>query len=226
MRKLIIYITFIVFLISCIDEPIFFAPEPAILTFPLKNESCNTGLVLSETKSTITFRWENAKNATRYELSVKNLLTNQVVVYKTTLALLAVELNRNTPYSWFVNSFNENSLPIKSEEWKFYNAGVATTSFSPFPAEIVVPKMGETLMAENSTINLIWSGLDLDNDISSYDIYFGTSANPPFYKNSTSSAGNSTRVQVGSNTTYYWKIITKDSKGSSSDSGIFKFTVI
>lgn len=226
MRKLITYILFSGLLFSCVNEPIVYSPDPTILSLPLKNEACNSGLITSTTKSTVNFVWKTAKNTTSYELNIKNLLTNEILVYKTTSISLAVELNRNTPYSWFVNSYNKNSVGIKSEVWKFYNAGEAITSYLPFPAEIVVPKMDETLLADNSTVNLIWSGLDIDNDISSYDVYFGTSSNPPFYKNTTSASGNSTRVQVLSNTTYYWKIITKDSKGNSSDSGVFKFTVI
>jgi hypothetical protein len=84
--------------------------------------------------------------------------------------------------------------------------------------------MGQSVTATSGKITLDWNGSDADNDISIYDIYLSTSSVPALLK-----AGEKesilTDVSVSSNTTYYWKVISKDSKGNTSDSGIYQFKI-
>lgn len=224
MRKLT-YIVALVFLVSCSKETVVNPPSSAILALPLKDETCNTGVVVSASRSTVTFTWKQSDATIGYELVIKNLITNEVITYKTPTLSLSVELNRNTPYSWYVNSLNSIAQVAKSEVWKFYNSGEAITNYSPYPAEIIAPKMDEIIAVGNGNVNLTWSGLDVDKDIVSYDIYFGTVATPPLFKTNTVIEGSSIQVSVTSKTTYYWKVITKDKQGNRSESGIFKFNI-
>ena len=54
--------------------------------------------------------------------------------------------------------------------------------------------------------------------------YLGTSTTPPILTSKITS--NTVKdVSVKANTTYYWKVITRDSKGNVSDSGIIQFMV-
>ena len=225
MKNLIIYCSCLIFLFSCKTEKIINPPEKVIQTSPLKNETCFTGVILSSTKNSVNFKWQPANYTDNYELVVTNLITNEIVSLKSTSTSLVVDLNRNTPYSWFVNSLNKNSIATKSEVWKFYNAGEALTNYAPYPAEIIAPKMNEQLTLGSGSVNLLWSGLDVDNDISNYKIYFGTLATPPLFKTNLVSEGSSIRVTISSNTTYFWKIITTDKQGNSSESGLFQFKV-
>jgi hypothetical protein len=224
MRKLI-YIITLGILFSCTKETLESPPSSADLELPLKDETCNTGIVVSKTRSTVTFTWKQANSTTRYELVIKNLITNEVVSYKTPTLSLSVELNRNTPYSWYVNSLNSTPQVAKSEVWKFYNSGEAITNYSPYPAEIISPKMDEIFAAGTANVNLTWAGLDVDKDIVNYDVYFGTATTPPLLRTITVNQGSSLQVSVTTKTTYYWKVITKDKEGNRSDSGIFKFTL-
>lgn len=198
-------------------------PQPAVLTYPVQNSVCTSGTIISTTKSTITFTWNSASNTDNYELSIKNLLTNAVTTLNASSNQLSVSLDRDMPYSWYVLSkSNSVSTTVKSEVWKFYNAGTGTVSHPPFPADNLANVFGQG--AALGTANLTWAASDPDNDISGYDVYFGTTSTPASYKvGITDKFLNG--IAVTSGTTYYWKVITKDLAGNTSDSGIFQFKV-
>jgi len=201
-------------------------PEKAILTFPVDNTICAEGKIISTTESTINFTWNSSINTDEYEFSLKNLITGVSITKLVNTTNIELSLLRNTPYSWFVSSKNaKNTFVAKSDTWKFYNSGPGSISYSPFPAEIITPKKGESVQQISGNINLEWKGSDVDGDIINYDIYFGNSLIPPILI----SKINSTTIKdvpVKENITYYWKVITRDSKGNLSDSGLYQFLVI
>ena len=200
------------------------APTAATLSSPVNNEACTTGTVISETESRITFSWLAGTNADSYELVVTNLLnqTQQIQAAISTTAELT--LKRNTPYSWYVLSkSSKNPTTANSTTWKFYNAGPASSTYPPYPAEIVSPTLGQNLTPINGKINLQWRGSDADNDIINYDIYLGTSGTNLTLIKSQHTTSTLADVAVNANTTYYWKVITRDAKGNTSDSGLFEF---
>lgn len=229
MRKRLILFISIWFLLACSDKnkeasPDAPAPVKTSLLFPLQNEACTSGTVVSETKSSLVFRWNTAENTDSYEVVLKNLATQaeSKIVVKETQA--EVTLDRNTPYSWQVISKSSKSNKIaQSDVWKFYNAGPGISSYAPFPAEIVSPTFAQEISASNGKITLRWNGSDVDNDIVGYTIYFGKSQTPPLFINDL--LENTLTVDVTSNTTYYWKIITKDRQANSSDSRVYQFKV-
>jgi len=70
---------------------------------------------------------------------------------------------------------------------------------------------------------LSWTCTDPDGDTLTYDIYFGTSSNPPLVKSEhTSTTYNLGTLDYG--TTYYWKIVAKDGKGGVTEGPIWSFT--
>lgn len=200
-------------------------PVAAILTAPASNSTCTVGTVVSSTVSMVQFTWTASINTESYELTVKNLLDNTTTVQTTTATQLQVNLNRNTPYGWWVTlKSSKSSTASKSEVWKFYNSGIATASYAPFPADLTSPTFGQNVTATTGKITLSWNGSDVDNDIAGYDVYVGTSI------------GNMLVVQadlipttynftVTSGTMYYWKIVTKDNKGNTSISDVYQFKV-
>ena len=218
----------IVLLAGCTSDvftPQSLLPVKAALTFPAKDAICTTGTVLSATQSSITFTWNAAANTTSYEFTLKNLITAAIITQTTANTQLTITLLRNTPYSWYVTSkstkINETA---KSEVWKFYNSGPATVSYPPFPADIITPVLGQNLNAPNGKINLTWAGNDVDNDIATYDVYFGETSTPILLQaNIPTSFLND--VSVTSNKTYYWKVITKDSAGNRSSSILSQFKI-
>lgn len=201
-------------------------PGKAVLLFPAQNEACTSGTIISDTQSSIEFKWNRSDNTDSYDLVLKNLETGISSTYPTAANnQLNINLSRNTPYSWYIISKSaSNGTPIQSEVWKFYNAGPASIFYAPYPADGMVPIMGSSVTATGGKITLDWNGSDADNDIVSYNVYFGTTANPTLLSgNLVNSILND--VTVVSNTTYYWKVLTKDSKGNTSDSGNYQFRV-
>ena len=57
-----------------------------------------------------------------------------------------------------------------------------------------------------------------------FKVYLGTT-NSPSVLQSNQIASVLSNVSVSSATTYYWKVVTKDLKGNTSDSGVYSFTV-
>ena len=198
-------------------------PTKAVLSLPANNEACTTGSPISATLSSIVFKWTASQNAESYTVTIKNLETGVTTTQTTTASELPVTLARNAPYSWFVTAKTSKiATEAVSDTWKFYNVGEAASAFAPFPADMVFPKMAQRITPTAGKINLDWTGSDVDNDILNYDIYLGTSTTPALLKaGQVDSALPDVAVNAG--TTYYWKVITKDSKGNTSDSGIYVF---
>jgi hypothetical protein len=203
------------------DPPPNTDPVKAELLLPAKDAVCITGNVQSTTQSKVQFDWKDAANAQSYELSLKNLLTGATTKHTATKSEIELLLQRETPYSWSVTSLSSaSSQKPQSDVWKFYNAGEAKQYYAPFPAEIIYPTINEVVTG--AKITLKWSGSDVDNDIKSYDLYFGKTNTPSLLGN-TLAAKASYDVDVTAGSDYYWKVVTKDSVGNTSESALFRF---
>lgn len=225
------YLLIFIFLLQACGKKNTAPPPPELptavkLVFPFENYLCNVGTNITPSESTVMFEWESGENADSYELILKNATTGTVSTHPTTDKTLPIVLQRNTPYTWYVVSrSNSVSDTAHSVTWKFWNAGPAATSYAPFPAEIVSPGMAEKISATANVITLDWNGNDVDNDISGFDVYFGTNTTPALFKSDLKESVLD-NVSVSPNTIYYWKVVTKDSKGNTSDSGVYQFKVL
>ena len=231
MKKLI-YISIVSIILSCSsgggapEEKKVSNPEKAILVFPDNNSECFEGQIINSEKSTVTFRWNKANFSDSYDVRIKNLNSQSLIANTTTETSMSVTIDRGTPYSWSVISKSKNStVTATSDTWKFYNAGEAVVEHIPFPAEATEPLNGSEVIVQNNVITLKWSASDLDNDISSYTIYFGETNDPSEYQSNVTASqlGN---VSVSSGTTYYWKVKTIDAEGNASLSDVFSFKVL
>jgi hypothetical protein len=197
-------------------------PSAATLVFPENNTECNEGTINSETESTVNFRWNAAANTDTYVVILRNLENNQIINRSTAETNLDIRILRGKPYSWQVESrAGGTTQTARSDTFRFYNAGAPVESFAPFPAAAVSPGIGETVNGTSGSITLRWSGSDVDDDITEYEIYFDT-ANPPISLAATQS-GTTLDVNVVDNTTYYWQVVTRDSEGNTSTSELFQF---
>lgn len=235
MRKEILVAIILITMLGCkkskspapgVDPPVVDVPAPAkpSLTAPTQNETCFTGQSISNTQSTVAFSWNAAANAESYDVVIKNLLTNTSTTHAATQASLQVTLLKNTPYSWYVRAkTSKTAATTQSDSWKFHNAGDAVVSYAPFPAEAVSPVYAENITATNNSVTLKWTSSDVDNDIVSHTVHFGTSATPAVLNANV--VLKELNVTVTPNTIYYWKVVTKDGVGNTSDSGVFQFKV-
>jgi hypothetical protein len=200
-------------------------PEAPLLVFPLQDSECTTGQDISETVRQVTFEWQPSDNADSYTLNVVNLNTNvslQPITTQNTSASVSIE--KGIPFSWSVASRNQSSgLTAVSETWLFYNAG-SQTSYAPFPAQIIAPLSGETIILNSENqVTLKWSGADIEDDIETYEVYFSDQNPPETIFLTTDATTFEADVSVSSGLIYYWKIVTIDAEGNQSDSGIFDF---
>ena len=226
--KRFLYFGILLFGISCSNDdgppPI---PEGASLVFPIKNSECTTSISLNDKLSQVTFEWLPAKNADLYTLTVINLSSNSPQAITTAATSVALSIEKSTPFSWSVLTSNTASdITAISENWLFYNAGFQTT-YAPFPAQLLEPKSGETVLKNTANeIVLKWSGADVEDDIMQYEVFFSEQNPPVNVLLSTDNEVQATNVSVLSGTTYYWKVRTTDSEGNRSDSVVFDFRVL
>jgi len=208
---------------SITEEEPKLTPDKATLILPAQNEVCVSGTGSSATESTIVLKWNTAQDAESYEVSIKNLITSVVETKPSTATQLTISLSRGTPYSWFVVSKSKDNITATSDTWKFYNSGPGTTNYAPFPADNLLPKTGQAVPYGTGKIQLSWIGGDTDNDIKNYDVYFGTATTPPLFREKLT-AQNLTDVNVTPNTKYYWKVVTRDNQGNTSESELVQFS--
>ncbi|MBT8205158.1 MAG: hypothetical protein KJP14_08775 [Eudoraea sp.] len=226
MRKIILFCIGVL-LLGCSKDSPPKGPEAALLTFPERNSECTTGTDLNAVTSQVEFRWQTAKFTDTYELRVTNV-NSGVSQTVTTAALSArLPLEKGALHRWNVLTRNEKTEVVAtSDTWQFYNAGTET-SYAPFPAEIVSPESGASVIRDiNNEITLQWIGADVDNDIAGYEIYMDTNNPPATIVGSPSVSINSIQVTAASESVYYWKVITRDREGNTSDSGVFSFRAL
>ena len=124
-------------------------------------------------------------------------------------------MNNNTIYYWKIIAWDNWGASNSSAIWHF------STNFAPNPPGSPSPTNSSTNV--NINANLGWTCTDPDGDPLTYDVYFGTSSNPPliqgnwpsnFYDLGTMSTG----------TLYYWRIVAKDDQGASTVGPLWHFT--
>lgn len=200
------------------------SPEKVVLNAPAQNSICVSGTIVSNAISEITFTWNASLYTESYDLHIVNLLTHEPVATQTTTATkLAVQLSRSTPYSWYVVS-RSSSATVTSDTWKFYNSGSGVVSYAPFPADIISPAFGTNITSTSGAINLTWKGSEVNNGALTYDVYFGKTTTPVLLKSGITDMFLN-NVPVTSGTTYYWRIVSKDTQNNSSDSGLYQFSI-
>jgi hypothetical protein len=228
MRSRVLAIALILMLQACggKHEAVVPSPSKVLLTAPAQNAVCVTGTSVSNGQSSVSFTWGASANTDSYTVVLKNLLTSASTTQNTTSTQLTITLDQNTPYSWYVVSkSSQTSATAQSDTWKFYNSGPGIVTYPPYPAEITSPTFGQLVTAASGTISLTWTGSSVTaGTILNYDVYFGTTSTPAIFKGAiTDSFVNS--MSVVSGTTYYWKVITRDKAGNTSDSGLYQFIV-
>lgn len=224
MKSRFIILLIAIVIASCTKEPtVFQKPEKPALVSPLLNQTCTSGTVVSDSVSAIPFVWKIVPGATSYELDVQNLLDFTLVTKITTATQFSVDLQPNTPYAWWVKS-RSTTTPIatSSDVWKFYSSGSGTLNYAPFPAEIDAPLFGDVV--SGSTVTLTWKGSSVEDDIKSYDVYFGTTSSPPLLKKGVADQS-IPGVSIQPGNTYYWHVVTTDIYGDYTDSGMYQFSV-
>ncbi|WP_420401933.1 hypothetical protein [Flagellimonas sp.] len=192
----------------------------ATLSFPTNNLVC--------TNYQLEFKWslatENSGDDVQNVIEVskdESFATTlfQEVVSGTTKSFT---VEKNSTYYWRITSKRLGSQnTVSSEVWQFETEPEPPTNNVPYAAVLVGPSDGETITG--NTVTLSWSGIDIDNDPLTYDVFFGTT-NPP--TSLVSGITETTRnVDLPGAGTYYWRIVVKDDKQSAAIGNIWSFMV-
>ena len=212
-----------VFFCGCGPDPIP-DPEAAILLSPENLNNCSSASRVNDSERQVRFQWTKALFAERYELIVKNSVTQESFYINTTLLNESLILPGASPYQWFVRSKSSLTPVTKdSSSWQFYLEGDPNTNYLPFPAILLAPQDNATVsLGDSDSFLLEWEGNDLDDDIISYDLYLGIDPNQLTLKEDKI---NSTEFSIilELDNKYYWQIITHDESQNQSKSSIFSF---
>lgn len=198
-------------------------PTAATLVFPDNNEECTEGEPVNDNLSRITFLWNASQNTDSYRMVLRNLNTGAENNFTSPTNEVTVGVERGAPFEWFVESRASGvTETATSVTWRFYNEGPGIENYAPFPAIAVAPPRG-ALIDANPALMLEWEASDVDNDITGYEVFYGTD------RENLPSVGNPEiaefEVSAEAGTVYYWYIVTIDAEGNTSESEIFEFQV-
>jgi len=156
------------------------------------------------TPTTVTISW-NSSEVDDSEYNVVKLCNSTGAQLKNMLTESSYSFTcpANTPQFFYIKCQANNTAPNQPS--------------NPSPAN------GSTQIDVNA--NLGWTCTDPDGNPLTYDVYFGTSSNPPLIQNNQSSNSYDPGT-MNNNTTYYWKIVAWDNQSASTSSPIWHFTTI
>ena len=131
------------------------------------------------------------------------------------------QLNANTTYYWKIVAKDDQGASASGSVWNFSTETGGGGNNPPNPPSNPNPING----AIDQSINLVmtWSCTDPDGDPLTYDVYFGTSNNPPLVSSNQSNTSYNPGQLIIS-TTYYWKIVGKDNQGATTSGPIWSFS--
>ena len=136
-----------------------------------------------------------------------------------TASIGPLSLSYDTQYYWYAIA-NDTQFENQSSTWSF------TTQLYPInhpPSKPFNPTPSDESTNVSVNTDLSWQCNDPDGDPLTYDVYFGTTPNPPKVSNNQSS----TTYDHGTleyNTTYYWYVVAWDNKGAKNESNLWNFT--
>lgn len=226
MRAALNILLLFVFFIGCKKDNPPSPPGKVSLVAPAKNSECSPIDSSNGNTNLVQFSWQADANTETYQLQIKDLNSGTTQTKTTTALSEILPVTKGTPYSWSVTSKNTKVTETTvSETWFFFSPGTEL-SYAPFPAEIVLPNGPKAFIDANGEVILKWEGSDLDNDIERYEVYYSTSNPPALFDTTTINEPTSISVAATTNTDYYWKVVTIDREGNSSDTGVLSFKAI
>jgi Right handed beta helix region/Periplasmic copper-binding protein (NosD) len=150
------------------------------------------------------------------ESSTPKLLTSGLSITK----LITPRLKSLTTYYWKVISKDSHNATTEGPVWAF------TTGNTPPNTPVIISPLDNDSIAYSSAY-LNWSTIEDpdEGDTLLYDVYFGTITTPPLVKENTTTIIHNLGT-LDSQTTYYWKIVTKDNHGASTEGPVWTFKTV
>ncbi len=142
--------------------------------------------------------------------------------------------NGGTPYAWGDNysghlgngTWDSSNVPVQVLNLTDVigiaggiSHSLAISSTCEIPSCATNPNPSDGAIEVSTTPTLSWSSI---TGATSYEVYFGTSSNPPYVTNVLTNSYSPGTLNQG--TTYYWKIIPKNDCGEATGCSIWSFT--
>jgi PKD repeat protein len=126
-------------------------------------------------------------------------------------------LDHETIYYWKIVAWDNHNAQSENQTWSFttHENHPPNTPSNPGPSN------GKTDVSLNTILE--WEGGDPDEDVVSYDVYFGTNSTPPKIKANISGEFYALE-QLEYETKYYWHVIAWDTYGATSNGSLWNFT--
>ncbi|KPK85294.1 MAG: hypothetical protein AMS27_07615 [Bacteroides sp. SM23_62_1] len=155
----------------------------------------------------------------KYDVYLGPLTNPPLVSHDQLITIYSANLNFDQKYYWKIVAIDNQNNKTIGDIWSFTTIS-DTSNQSPNEPTNPYPNNGATNIALNT--NLTWECIDPENDPILYDVYFGTTTNPPIAY--TDLTENQFTPNLNYNTTYYWKINSKDNHGNITNGAIWNFT--
>ena len=123
----------------------------------------------------------------------------------------------DTTYYWYVKSIALGGKSTTGATWSFHTI----TSNVP-PNQPSSPSPGHAATGVDFNVLLQWYASDPEGQTVSYDVYFGTTASPPFLSHTLSPEKAVSNLLAS--TRYYWRVVAIDSEGASASGATWYFT--
>ena len=179
------------------------------LLVPPNNEQC-FGTKLETNKIRVAFDWDDTDQIAEYIINYADGVTGESNSMTTSESSISIDLEPGTIYTWSVTVSDGFGNSKTSPEFSFYTEGLTEPNHVPFPADL------EFINNGNGTVDIFWQGLDLDDDIDYYQVFFSAD-NPPNELFSSTNEISITR-DIIAGTTYYLMVLTYDENGNYSES--------
>lgn len=155
-----------------------------------------------------TLSWGAGANATSYDVYFGTSSSPGLVKNVTTTSYAPGALGNNIKYYWKIVAKN-TAGSASSAVWSFTTDPPSTTA----PSAPASPSPASGATGVSTTKALSWAA---SSGATSYDVYFGTSSSPALVKNVTTTGY--APGTLSNSTKYYWKVVAKNSTGSTSSS--------
>ena len=130
-------------------------------------------------------------------------------------------MNYSTTYYWKIVAKDPRGGIKEGSVWSF-TTGAEPNNPPQVPSN---PDPVNRAIGVSDTPTLSWQCIDPDGDSLTYDVYFGTSTNPPLVKSDLENTIYDPGI-LNYSTTYYWKVVAKDGKGGITQGSVWSFTTI